>query len=887
MYNYLTCKFKKQIKIIAGLMAIVVSSFSSGQNFKIHSAQPIDIKSVESYSGSLSISFSAYGKTFDTELTINEELLSEFKDGSFSLDQIYKGTLKNNEDSWVRLSFVNGRWTGAIHDGTELYLVDNFDTLKGELTESAVNEMKANGVSEILVKASDMERIGGCGMAHKSTGNVYGDIVTALEQDAGNFTEEVDALQNGIPEATRQLNISIVTDTEFNNRVNGDPQSEAIALLNVANGIFDAQINLQLGVEEVRVLSDNGTLTSTNASNLLGAFRTYTNNQLRNPGLTHLFTGKDMDGGTVGIAYLSAACGSSGNGVSEALRGSSGALIITHEIGHNLGAPHDNQSGSACASTPGNFIMNPSINGSREFSQCSRDQMNNFLTRANCLVDPGPTPTPSPTPNPIACEPGALNLENTQDYSSSNTGEIFIDANGCTAYLSGNIWQITNDQFEINANTIVEFDFASNGRGEIIGVGFDENTEASADRVFQLGGSQSDWGITNFSYTGNGEFQTFSIPVGEFFTGSGFGFVIANDKDEGAQDNQVTVSNVIITSGINPTPSPTPTPSLTPTPTPTNTPTPTPIECVDGAVNLSSNEDYSSASTGEVFVDANGCTAYLSGNIWRITTEGFTITENTVVEFEFATNGTGEIQGVGFDEDTEASADRIFQLAGSQDWGILDFRYTGNGEFQSFSIPVGNFFTGPSLGFVLANDKDEGTADNTISVSNLVIRELATPTPTPTPSPSPTPAAPTPTPTPPVDADWFFIVHKPTGSKLHSCSEVDLTPIATRPNANAGPCVQWRQIPNGEFFHIQNRRSEKYVKPDTAENGSPISVVPNTWVGNWTQWRYESTNDGFGYLINRATGKLIHRNAQANTLIRQQPSSWRGDFTRWQFEAAQ
>ncbi len=358
------------------------------------------------------------------------------------------------------------------------------------------------------------------------------------------------------------------------------------------------------------------------------------------------------------------------------------------------------------------------------------------------------------------------------------------------------------------------------------------------------------------------------------------GMVITSDIGTGLFVLRPTIS---ASSPPSPTPTQRPTATPEPIPTPTNTPTPAPIACADDAINLSSTEDYSSSSEGEIFVDANGCTAYLSGNVWKITTSGFTITENSVVEFEFATNGTGEIQGIGFDEDTEASSDRIFQLAGSQDWGILDFRYSGNGEFQSFSIPVGNFYTGSSLGFVLANDKDTGVADNNIAVSNIVVRELTVPTPRPTPSATPV----NPTPTPPIDADWFFIVHKPTGSKMHSCTDVDRTPIATRPNINAGDCVQWRFIPNGDFFHIQNRKSEKYAKPDTSENGSPISVVPNTWTGNWTQWRFEETGDGHGFVINRATGKLIHRNAQANTLIRQQPSSWRGDFTRWQFEPVQ
>ena len=111
-----------------------------------------------------------------------------------------------------------------------------------------------------------------------------------------------------------------------------------------------------------------------------------------------------MSGNTIGIAYLNAACGSSGVGVSEAHRGATGSLIIAHEIGHNTGAPHDNQSGSACANEPGIFLMNPSINGSDELSSCSQDQINSFLAGVNCLVPPDePTPPEPPLPPTGSC----------------------------------------------------------------------------------------------------------------------------------------------------------------------------------------------------------------------------------------------------------------------------------------------------------------------------------------------------------------------------------------------------------------------------------------------------------------------------------------------------
>ncbi len=159
----------------------------------------------------------------------------------------------------------------------------------------------------------------------------------------------------------------------------------------------------------------------------------------------------------------------------------------------------------------------------------------------------------------------------------------------------------------------------------------------------------------------------------------------------------------------------------------------------------------------------------------------------------------------------------------------------------------------------------------------------ATAAPLPTATSTPEPAA---TATPNSSSNWSFIVHKPTGAKIHSCATDTPTVVRSRPNSRTGSCVQWQRVENGNFFHIQSRESGNFIKPDDTSNGSPISVVPNSWRGNWTQWSYQDRGDNHGHIINRATGKYIFLSATANSAISQQPSSWTGDFTRWRFVAA-
>ena len=94
----------------------------------------------------------------------------------------------------------------------------------------------------------------------------------------------------------------------------------------------------------------------------------------------------------MGIAYTGALCSRRfGAGLSEGLGSPTfDSLVAGHEIGHNFGAPHDGTTGSACESVdtsgPNDYLMEPSLNGSSTFSQCSLDQMADDIANASCIA---------------------------------------------------------------------------------------------------------------------------------------------------------------------------------------------------------------------------------------------------------------------------------------------------------------------------------------------------------------------------------------------------------------------------------------------------------------------------------------------------------------------
>ncbi len=120
-------------------------------------------------------------------------------------------------------------------------------------------------------------------------------------------------------------------------------------------------------------------------------------------GLGHLFTTRNLSGNVIGIAWLGSLCEDFyGTALSQLFTTNQAALtiLVAHEIGHNFNAPHDNQAGSPCQSTPFGFIMNPfiSLDLRQEFSTCSEQRMAPEITGAACVMTVEPPPPAVPTP---------------------------------------------------------------------------------------------------------------------------------------------------------------------------------------------------------------------------------------------------------------------------------------------------------------------------------------------------------------------------------------------------------------------------------------------------------------------------------------------------------
>jgi hypothetical protein len=343
--------------------------------------------------GPVQMSFDALGRSFELQLSPNTNLLSVAREVSASSIVPYRGQLAGNDDSWARIVIANGIPTGIIRDGDELFAIEGpGDNIVG--SDSTIIYRLADAViAPGSMTCGDRDVFG-------NAGDVYKSVVS-----------ELNAAQ--APGAVDEIRIGAVGDAEFFALHGADSQQEILQRLSIVDGIFSAEVEIQIDVPIVQVFPDDAAATypfSTTvvAGDLLDELAAYRDGEPNQNvhGLTHLWTGKDVESDTgntttVGIAFRGTVGEPQGSlvlchnrfgaGLSEGRDSTTlDGLIAAHEIGHNFGAPHDAVPGSACENAPDTFLMAASLNNSNQFSQCSKDQMADDIAAASCI-----TPLPS------------------------------------------------------------------------------------------------------------------------------------------------------------------------------------------------------------------------------------------------------------------------------------------------------------------------------------------------------------------------------------------------------------------------------------------------------------------------------------------------------------
>jgi Metallo-peptidase family M12/Domain of unknown function DUF11 len=364
------------------------------------------------------LKFDAFGRRFDLALEPNETLERARNEiNPTSVVGLYRGQLTGIDGSWARIATNGSEVHGLIWDGADLYVIEPSESVR----DSLVPPLDASKTQTVLFRLADTLVDPAASMCA-----VDGDDDAPQDGAGGDaayrsLTRELDMLKRGTAlmqsgAAAMRLELSVIGDAKF--RAQFATEAEAVdamlVRLNNVDGIFSAQLGVEIQVPTVQIFDSTNdplpaTTSSTDLLEQLGNLRQRTP-QLQARGLTHLFTGRDLDGTTVGIGYVNALCRAKyGVGLTE-VRGRGPwleSLITAHELGHNFGSVHDGE--AQCSQVAQNqFLMSPTVHSSAAaFSTCSRDSMATTIAGASCITSLPPADLSIAALGTVRASPGS------------------------------------------------------------------------------------------------------------------------------------------------------------------------------------------------------------------------------------------------------------------------------------------------------------------------------------------------------------------------------------------------------------------------------------------------------------------------------------------------
>jgi len=104
-----------------------------------------------------------------------------------------------------------------------------------------------------------------------------------------------------------------------------------------------------------------------------------------------------------------------------------------------------------------------------------------------------------------------------------------ILAKANTVMLTGNNWQVLPLKYTLTENSVLKLNLSVEGKPEVVGVGFETDTQLNSSRIVKFHGTQA-WGIRGEDYF-NGESGSISFPIGKYITGKVNYLVLALDND--------------------------------------------------------------------------------------------------------------------------------------------------------------------------------------------------------------------------------------------------------------------------------------------------------------------------------------------------------------------
>lgn len=241
--------------------------------------------------------------------------------------------------------------------------------------------------------------------------------------------------------------IAIDADYDFylkNGSSVSNTQNDITAVINGVDAIYRRDVQVEFKITQILVRTSR-VYTSTDSGTLLTRFGARWNSLHGSitRDVAHLFTGKNLNGGTIGVAFLGTVCNTLGAyGLSESRFSNnftSRVGLTCHELGHNFSAPHCDGRGTCNIMCSGLGGCSRSV---RSFASYSIGFIAPFAQKASCL-SPAQPPVVLSSVKPASVQAvagGKVTLS-----GSGFTGASVVHVGTKQLWLVGGGFQIVND----------------------------------------------------------------------------------------------------------------------------------------------------------------------------------------------------------------------------------------------------------------------------------------------------------------------------------------------------------------------------------------------------------------------------------------------------------
>jgi metallopeptidase family M12-like protein/pre-peptidase/uncharacterized protein DUF4214 len=378
--------------------------------------------------------------TFEVQLAVNDMRSSDYVAQVITAEHVarklpklpvntYKGSVLGSPGTQARITVNENSVEGAIITASEHYFVQPARSLSKNASEDEF----------VFYKGSDLTgEAGSCGVT-------LADEVAAEETRTDSYRKITEAAEAAGPitglSPLKIARLATEADAEYVAALGGAAQANAqiASIMNMVDGIYQVEIGVTFRIAFQNAWANAATdpYTSTAASSLLGEFRSHWNANFTSVqrSLAHMWTGKDLDGSTIGISALAVVCRTpqQAYGLSQKFPFNNNSItartviLTAHEIGHGFSALHTNEPDDlvppdieqACEET----IMEGSVGDGSSFCTFSRSQIIGHANAyGSCLTDSGPAPSLSCSETPITSGVDTNGTISTSDCQAPSRG---------------------------------------------------------------------------------------------------------------------------------------------------------------------------------------------------------------------------------------------------------------------------------------------------------------------------------------------------------------------------------------------------------------------------------------------------------------------------------